>query len=80
MHWGRRLFICADVRDFVTLDGLAVSEMWRESLARAAEKVAKQLGRPACLSVVQIGNRPESLLYVSKKREACEQVRSGTWS
>eukprot|EP00884_Botryococcus_braunii_P021082 jgi/Botrbrau1/7658/Bobra.0159s0100.1 len=59
---------------FQTLEGLSVSEEWRTDLARTAQQIASDLGRPACLSVVQIGNRPDSLLYVTKKREACDQV------
>lgn len=37
--------------------------------------VTKSLGRPPCLAVVLVGNRPDSLLYVTRKQEAALQVR-----
>ncbi|KAL4458107.1 hypothetical protein ABPG75_012972 [Micractinium tetrahymenae] len=56
------------------LDGRAVAAAWQEELARDVRDVLTKGGRPPGLGVVLVGSRPDSLLYVSRKREACERV------
>jgi hypothetical protein len=57
------------------LDGRAVAAAWQEELARDVRDVYAKGGRPPGLGVVLVGSRPDSLLYVTRKREACERVR-----
>lgn len=57
------------------LDGRAVAAAWQEELAHDVRDVLAKGGRPPGLGVVLVGSRPDSLLYVSRKREACEKVR-----
>ena len=57
------------------LDGRAVAAAWQEELARDVQDVYAKGGRPPGLGVVLVGSRPDSLLYVTRKREACEKVR-----
>lgn len=59
------------------LDGRAVAAAWQEELARDVRDVLTKSGRPPGLGVVLVGSRPDSLLYVSRKREACERVSLG---
>lgn len=59
------------------LDGRAVAAAWQEELARDVRDVYAKAGRPPGLGVVLVGARPDSLLYVMRKREACERV--GGW-
>jgi hypothetical protein len=59
------------------LDGRAVAAAWQEELARDVCDVYAKGGRPPGLGVVLVGSRPDSLLYVTRKREACERV--GGW-
>ncbi|PSC72850.1 bifunctional 2-like [Micractinium conductrix] len=56
------------------LDGRAVAAAWQEELAREVRDVYAKGGRPPGLGVVLVGSRPDSLLYVTRKREACERV------
>lgn len=62
------------------LDGRAVAAAWQEELAHDVRDVLTKGGRPPGLGVVLVGSRPDSLLYVSRKREACERVRRGAGS
>lgn len=57
------------------LDGRSVSAAWQRELAAEVPAIAHALGRPPSLAVVVVGQRPDSLLYVSRKLEACTQVR-----
>lgn len=59
------------------LDGRGVAAAWQEELAQAVQDVCARGGRPPGLGVVLVGSRPDSLLYVSRKREACEKVGRG---
>lgn len=56
------------------LDGRAVATTWQEELARDVRDVYAKGGRPPGLGVILVGSRPDSLLYVTRKREACERV------
>lgn len=58
------------------LDGRKAAERWNQELKQAAREVTEKLGRKPALSVVVVGSRPDSLLYVEKKEEACYEVRS----
>lgn len=57
------------------LDGRSVAAAWQGELAAGVPAIASALGRPPSLAVVVVGQRPDSLLYVSRKLEACTQVR-----
>ncbi len=59
------------------LDGRAVAAAWQEELAHDVREVLAKAGRPPGLGVVLVGSRPDSLLYVSRKQEACERVSRG---
>eukprot|EP00878_Enallax_costatus_P015476 GHUV01016211.1.p1 GENE.GHUV01016211.1~~GHUV01016211.1.p1 ORF type:complete len:429 (+),score=117.17 GHUV01016211.1:214-1500(+) len=56
------------------LDGKAVAAEWSSELAQQVPPLTAALGRPPGLAVVLVGNRPDSLLYVSRKEEACQQL------
>ncbi len=56
------------------LDGRAVAATWQQELAADVPALTRALGRPPALAVVVVGQRPDSLLYVSRKLEACTQV------
>jgi len=56
------------------LDGRGMAAAWQEELAHDVQDVCARGGRPPGLGVVLVGSRPDSLLYVSRKREACEKV------
>ena len=59
------------------LDGRAMAAAWQEELAASVADVVARCGRPPGLGVVLVGTRPDSQLYVGRKREACEKVRAG---
>lgn len=63
-------------RQATILDGRAVAAAWQEELARDVRDVYAKGGRPPGLGVILVGSRPDSLLYVTRKREACERVRT----
>ena len=48
---------------------------WASELAVEAKILAGQIGRPPGLAVLLVGSRPDSLLYVARKQEAC--LRAG---
>eukprot|EP00879_Flechtneria_rotunda_P021753 GHRR01022937.1.p1 GENE.GHRR01022937.1~~GHRR01022937.1.p1 ORF type:complete len:385 (+),score=137.70 GHRR01022937.1:206-1360(+) len=56
------------------LDGRAVAAAWSEELQQQVPAIKKQLGRSPGLAVVLVGNRPDSVLYVSRKQEACARI------
>lgn len=56
------------------LDGRAVAAAWQRELAADVPALTQALGRPPALAVIVVGQRPDSLLYVSRKLEACTQV------
>ena len=64
----------ATARHARVLDGRAVAAAWQEELAHDVRDVYAKGGRPPGLGVVLVGARPDSLLYVTRKREACERV------
>ncbi|KAF6253186.1 5,10-methylenetetrahydrofolate dehydrogenase [Scenedesmus sp. NREL 46B-D3] len=56
------------------LDGKAVALAWSEQLQQQVPSVSRALGRPPGLAVVLVGARPDSMLYVTKKEEACMRI------
>ena len=58
----------------MVLDGTGHAAKWKDELARKAEALVQELGRPAGLAMVTVGNRSDSELYVKRKDEACGQV------
>lgn len=61
------------------LDGRRVSAQWLEELAREVQHVSNKIKRPPGLSVILVGNRPDSMLYVTRKQEACQKVCTHAW-
>jgi Tetrahydrofolate dehydrogenase/cyclohydrolase, catalytic domain len=57
------------------LDGRATSAAWLEELRAPVATVSRALGRPPSLTVIVVGNRADSAVYVAKKEEACAQAR-----
>ncbi len=51
-----------------------MANMWQQELAEQALRLVPSLGRQPGLAVIVVGSRPDSLLYVKRKQEACEQV------
>lgn len=58
------------------LDGRAAAAEWEEELRGEVAEIRRVAGRPPGLAVVLVGDRPDSHLYVHRKREACARVRS----
>lgn len=56
------------------LDGRTAAAEWAASLAEQVPALTAALGRPPGLSVVLVGCRPDSELYVARKAEACARV------
>jgi len=56
------------------LDGRACAAEWQAELAESVSILRKQSGRAPGLAVVLVGDRPDSLLYVGRKEEACRSV------
>lgn len=53
------------------LDGKAVAAAWSSELQQQVQDISRVLNRRPGLAVVLVGNRPDSLIYVSRKQEAC---------
>jgi 5,10-methylene-tetrahydrofolate dehydrogenase/methenyl tetrahydrofolate cyclohydrolase len=56
------------------LDGAAIAEEMRVSIAQEAARFNAQFGNPPGLGVVLVGDNPASAQYVRMKRRACERV------
>lgn len=56
------------------LDGKAVAAEWSSELKQQVPPLTAALGRPPGLMVVLVGDRPDSLLYASRKEEACQHL------
>ncbi|GIL43612.1 hypothetical protein Vafri_1263 [Volvox africanus] len=61
------------------LDGRAVAAAWEKELLADVQHLTELLGRPPGLGVVLVGNRPDSMLYVTKKQEACQKAGMQTF-
>eukprot|EP00210_Caulerpa_lentillifera_P002129 g2043.t1 len=55
------------------LDGRTCSSIWLEKLLPKVKHVSAKLDRPPKLAVILVGNRPDSSLYVERKREVCNK-------
>lgn len=58
----------------LVLDGRAVAANWEAELAEQVQAIRDRGGRPPGLGVILVGSRPDSLVYVTRKREACDRV------
>jgi hypothetical protein len=47
------------------------STQWVDEVAAEVKEVTQRLKRPPGLAVVLVGSRPDSLLYVTRKKETC---------
>jgi methylenetetrahydrofolate dehydrogenase (NADP+)/methenyltetrahydrofolate cyclohydrolase len=56
------------------IDGRAVAASVRERVRGEAEELTAELGRPAGLATVLVGDDPASEIYVRRKREASAEV------
>lgn len=56
------------------LDGRLHSTLWKSEVAQNIARRRGKLLEPPGLAAVVIGNRPDSLLYVRRKGEACEEA------
>lgn len=54
------------------LDGRAVAAAWSSELQQQVQDISRLLNRRPGLAVVLVGDRPDSLIYVSRKQEACK--------
>lgn len=54
------------------LDGKAVAAAWSAELQQQVQDISRVLNRRPGLAVVLVGSRPDSLIYVSRKQEACK--------
>ncbi|GIL72397.1 hypothetical protein Vretimale_4207, partial [Volvox reticuliferus] len=63
----------------ILLDGRAVAASWEKELLADVQHLTELLGRPPGLGVVLVGNRPDSMLYVTKKQEACQKAGMQTF-
>lgn len=52
-----------------------VAQQWEQELAAQTRDMTARIGRRPHLTVILVGGRPDSLLYVTRKREACLRVR-----
>ncbi|MBI3828553.1 MAG: bifunctional 5,10-methylenetetrahydrofolate dehydrogenase/5,10-methenyltetrahydrofolate cyclohydrolase [Planctomycetes bacterium] len=55
------------------LEGGALANQIRAEIAREA-KVLKEQGRQVCLAAVQVGEKPESVMYVKSQEKVCAEV------
>ena len=58
------------------LDGRRGAALWLEELQPKVQYISRVLNRPPRLSVVLVGNRPDSQLYVQRKAETCQEVHA----
>jgi hypothetical protein len=74
---GRQRRMLRKGRVATMLDGRAKSAEWLQELRESVDEVTAALGRITGLCIIAVGVRPDSLLYVAKKEEMCEEVRHG---
>lgn len=55
------------------LDGRSLAIVWRKEIADRVVMLARERGIQPGLGVLQVGSRPDSEVYVRRKREACEE-------
>ena len=57
----------------VTVDGKKLAEQIRRDVAKETAEIKRQGGN-ICFAAVVVGDNPASLLYIDKKKKACEEV------
>ena len=63
------------------LDGKQGSSQWLQELQPEVQRVTGLLRRPPRLSVILVGDRPDSHLYVQRKVDICEKaIHSLPWT
>ena len=55
------------------IDGKKISQQIKDELKAEVTRLA-EMGRHACLAVVQVGNDPASSVYVNNKKKACAYI------
>jgi 5,10-methylene-tetrahydrofolate dehydrogenase/methenyl tetrahydrofolate cyclohydrolase len=58
----------------VLLDGRAVAAAWQQELAHEVALIRSKGGRSPGLGVILVGDRPDSVVYIHRKQEACELI------
>eukprot|EP00798_Chlamydomonas_sp_ICE-L_P002795 gene2795-12670_t len=61
----------------MVLDGKRVASEWIDEMAGDVQQLVQKIGRPPSLAVLLVGNRPDSILYVTRKQEACQKAGVG---
>ncbi|QDZ18587.1 5,10-methylenetetrahydrofolate dehydrogenase [Chloropicon primus] len=56
------------------LDGRRVAQQWLSEIGEEVAELRGQGRRPPGLAVVLVGNRPDSVLYINRKRQAAADV------
>lgn len=56
------------------IDGKAIAQTVRSEIAEEVNKLSEKYGKVPGLAVVIVGNRKDSLTYVTMKRKACAEV------
>jgi methylenetetrahydrofolate dehydrogenase (NADP+)/methenyltetrahydrofolate cyclohydrolase len=56
------------------IDGRAIAQRLRASVAEEVHSFTQQFGRPPGLATILIGDDPASAVYVASKRKACAEV------
>lgn len=56
------------------LDGRRIASEWQDELCHRVKCIKERFGRPPGLGIILVGDRPDSLVYVTRKQEACEHV------
>lgn len=56
------------------LDGRRIAHEWVQELQQVAKGLNTTLKRPPGLAVVLVGQRQDSMLYVSRKQDVCRQA------
>ncbi len=62
----------------VVLAGTGVAAQLIAELGGEVQRLSAALGRPPGLAVVVVGQRADSLLYVTRKQEACQRVSAAS--
>ena len=61
------------------IDGKKISKQIKDELKEEVQRLG-EIGKNACLAVVQVGNDPASSVYVNNKKKACAYIGIGSKS
>ena len=61
------------------IDGKKISKQIKDELKEEVQRLG-EIGKNACLAVVQVGNDPASTVYVNNKKKACAYIGIGSKS